>query len=147
MSMSGADLEFWCHETFLRKTVLDEVLELRERLKEECVQLFRLESVNAIKPMKEDKDYDLKIRKALARGFYYHFAIHEDGDVYRTLDNHAVGLSPDSSLVNMGWEYVVYHKMEYSSKQYMDRATVVELDWLLVRFPVVSCMSSTNISC
>ena len=122
----------WCHETFLNVKSLGEALMIRKDLLEKCCVLFRIRTAPILSF--DDKEYDVKIRKALARGFYHHAAIIDDAakDQYRTLDNFPVGVDPDSALVGMGWKWVVYHELGYTSYQYMDRCTAIELDWLLV---------------
>lgn len=50
----------------------------------------------------------------------------------KTLHNFPVGIDPDSSLVRMGWNWIVYHKVGFPSSAHMDRCTAIELDWLLV---------------
>jgi hypothetical protein len=70
----------------------------------------------------------------ITRGFYHHAATIDDPtkDQYRTLDNFPAGIDPDSSLVGMGWKWVVYHNVGFTVSGYMDRCTAVELEWLLV---------------
>ncbi|KAF9775740.1 hypothetical protein IL306_006133 [Fusarium sp. DS 682] len=121
----------WCHETFLNVEALNEVFKVRKDLLDKCCELFRIKSAPILSF--DDKEYDIKIRKAIARGFYHYAAIIDDPtkDQYRTLDNFPVGIDPNSALVGMGWKWVVYHKLGYTSYQYMDRCTAVQLDWLL----------------
>ncbi|KAF5566434.1 pre-mrna splicing factor rna helicase [Fusarium napiforme] len=121
----------WCHEKFLDVEALKEALKLRKELLVKCFELFGVKTVPMLKF--DDEEYDMKIRKAILRGFYHHTATVDDpvNDQYKTLDNYPVGINPDSSLVGMGWKFIVYNEIGFTSHAYMDRCTVVELDWLL----------------
>ncbi|KAF5671847.1 pre-mRNA-splicing factor ATP-dependent RNA helicase PRP43 [Fusarium circinatum] len=121
----------WCHEKFLEVEALNEALKLRKELLVKCYELFGVKSVSMLKF--DDEEYDMKIRKAILGGFYHHTTTVDDPakDQYKTLDNYPVGIDPDSSLVGMGWKFIVYNEIGFTSHAYMDRCTVVELDWLL----------------
>ncbi|KAG5762560.1 hypothetical protein H9Q72_009342 [Fusarium xylarioides] len=130
--MSANELAIWCFETFVNARSLEEALQTRDDLMQWCKSKLGVTTISALSP--DVTGYLVKIRKAIAKGFYHHAAIRDipqQPDQYRTLENYPVGIHPNSALVEMDWEWVVYHKIEFSQFQYMDRCTVVELDWLL----------------
>ncbi|KAH7185192.1 uncharacterized protein B0J16DRAFT_341014 [Fusarium flagelliforme] len=80
-----------------------------------------------------EDDHETLIQKSIAGGFYHHAACVKVAatDEYRTIQNHPVGLRPDSSLRGSRNRWVVYDRIDYVSHQYMRHATVVEIEWLL----------------
>ncbi|CVL11304.1 related to ATP dependent RNA helicase [Fusarium proliferatum] len=130
-NMSTEELAIWCHETFLNSTSLEEALELRQKLIQWCKEKLGVSEISFLTP--HDKDYHVKIRKAIAKGFVHHAGIKDvtcHQRQYLTLENTPVFLFPRSAL-GTDWQWVVYHRIETFDYQYMDRCTVVEQDWLL----------------
>lgn len=74
--LGAKEAAVWCHETFLNVEALNEAFKLRKEMLDECVVLFGIESVPAL--TFDDEEYDIKIRKAIARGFYHHAATVDD---------------------------------------------------------------------
>ncbi|KAG5799029.1 hypothetical protein H9Q69_001970 [Fusarium xylarioides] len=121
----------WCAHAFLNRSVLEEAARLRKQLKESFKSLFDQE------PVVSDftsPDYDVSIRKALARSFFYRSAIRDPGgtDWYRTVHgNWPADLHPDSSLVGSNHEWVVYVGFSCSAYQYLSSVTAVDPEWLI----------------
>ncbi|KAF5710644.1 ATP-binding protein PRP16 [Fusarium mundagurra] len=131
-NMSTQELATWCDETFLSFASLEEALKLRQDLIRWCKEKLGVSEISVLNP--HDKDYHVKIRKAIAKGFFHHAAIRDISDPpnqYRTLKNSPVWIRPNSALGGRDWEWVVYHKIEPTGFRYMDRCTVVDLKWLL----------------
>ncbi|KAF5567982.1 ATP-binding protein PRP16 [Fusarium napiforme] len=133
MGKAAADkaVDEWCAHAFLNRGVLEEAVRLRKQLKESFTSLFDQE------PTVSDftsPDYDVNIRKALARSFFYRSAIRDPGgtDWYKTVHgNWPAGLHPDSSLVGINHEWVVYGGFSYSAYQYLSSVTAVDPEWLI----------------
>ncbi|KAF7539365.1 hypothetical protein G7Z17_g12431 [Cylindrodendrum hubeiense] len=112
--------------------VLKEVVEIRKQLKGVVQTLFN-------EPLKASDfgaaNYDINIRKALARSFFYHSALHcetRGDDVYTTVhDNHPAGIHPDSSLVGINHEWIIYDRFIYTGKQYMQIVTAIDPEWIV----------------
>ncbi|KAF4500521.1 ATP-binding PRP16 [Fusarium agapanthi] len=107
----------WCAHAFLNRSVLEEEARLRQQLKES----FR-------------PDYDVNIRKALARSFFYRSAIRNPAgpDWYKTVHgNWPAGLHPDSSLVGSQHGWVIYGGFSYGAYQYLSSVTAVDPKWLI----------------
>ncbi|KAF5003696.1 hypothetical protein FDECE_9764, partial [Fusarium decemcellulare] len=125
---SGQDVDQWCFEFCLSKRVLEEVVSIRRQLFAGCKNRWR--EFTSLRF--DDPQYNVKIRKAILHGFFYHTAFFHHEPVYKIVqDNHPVGIDPTSSLVKMGWDWVIYQNMHYTSKQHMITVTAVEVDWLL----------------
>ncbi|KAH7275740.1 hypothetical protein B0J15DRAFT_540741 [Fusarium solani] len=81
-----------------------------------------------------DPEYDTKISKALGAGFYHKAALIVDGDIYKTYHgHHTAGISPDSCLVGMEWEWVICLTFSSSGVQYLRMVTAVDPEWLMDR--------------
>ncbi|KAM5383542.1 hypothetical protein ACJZ2D_001991 [Fusarium nematophilum] len=139
----GEDMDRWCHELFVNKRVLDKTLEIRNQL---------LSLVNILLgpiiglDFGEGEGYFTRILKALARSMFWRVAIRDPGNkaakggaiikndqnLYRAVHgNHPAGLHPDSALVGIKHEWVIFDAFMHSGKQYMETVTAVELEWLI----------------
>jgi ATP-dependent RNA helicase DHX8/PRP22 len=65
------------------------------------------------------KNYAL-IRKTIVSGFFSHAARKDSKGGYRTLiDDHQVYIHPSSALFNKEPEWVIYHELVFTTKEYM----------------------------
>ncbi|KAM5348812.1 hypothetical protein ACJ41O_008635 [Fusarium nematophilum] len=126
------ELEDWCNRSFINHRVAEEARSIQNQLLDAVsTQMLHGGPVPALSS--NDKDFNVKIRRALAAGFYYKAAIRADGqDIYKTVhDNHPVGIEPDSCLIGMPWEWVICHNIHYAGVQYMQVVTAVDPAWLI----------------
>ncbi len=73
-----------------------------------------------------------RIRKAIAAGFFFHAAKRDPQEGYKTLmDSHQVYIHPSSSLFNKNPEWVVYHELVLTTKEYMRNICTIDPEWLL----------------
>ena len=73
-----------------------------------------------------------RVRKSICAGFFDHAARKDPHEGYKTLiDNHTVYIHPSSSLFNHGVEWVVYHELVMTSKEYMREVLVIDPKWLV----------------
>ncbi|KAJ4034185.1 hypothetical protein NW758_011143 [Fusarium oxysporum] len=63
--LGAKEAAVWCHETLLNVEALNEAFKLRKEMLDECGVLLGIESVPAL--TFDDEEYDIKIRKAIAR--------------------------------------------------------------------------------
>ncbi|ENH65862.1 Pre-mRNA-splicing factor ATP-dependent RNA helicase PRP43 [Fusarium oxysporum f. sp. cubense race 1] len=63
--LGAKEAAVWCHETLLNVEALNEAFKFRKEMLDECGVLFGIESVPAL--TFDDEEYDIKIRKAIAR--------------------------------------------------------------------------------
>ena len=77
------------------------------------------------------KDYQA-IRKAIAAGFFNHACRKDAQEGYRSLtDNQQVYIHPSSALFNSNPEWVIYHELVMTSKEYMREVLAIDPKWLL----------------
>ncbi|CCH60940.1 hypothetical protein TBLA_0D04440 [Henningerozyma blattae CBS 6284] len=80
-------------------------------------------------------DPDL-IRKTLVAGFFMNAAKRDSEVGYKTISsNTEVGIHPSSSLFGREYEYVIYHSLVLTSREYMSQVTSIEPNWLLEASP------------
>ncbi|CVK86926.1 uncharacterized protein FMAN_16053 [Fusarium mangiferae] len=91
------DIRQWCFDAFLNHSVLDEVARVRQQLKEQFHLLCPDWRAPNTTPF-IDPNYEINIRKALARTFYYRSAFRDPAgiDQYRVVRaNWQAGIHPD----------------------------------------------------
>lgn len=68
-----------------------------------------------------------RIRKTITAGFFANAAKKDPHEGYQTLiDAHQVYIHPSSSLFNKGADFVVYHELVLTSKEYMREVCTIE---------------------
>ncbi|CAI4060127.1 hypothetical protein SKDZ_05G0830 [Saccharomyces kudriavzevii ZP591] len=76
-------------------------------------------------------DPDL-IRKTLVSGFFMNAAKRDSQVGYKTINGGTeVGIHPSSSLYGKEYEYVIYHSLVLTSREYMSQITSIEPQWLI----------------
>ena len=72
-----------------------------------------------------------QVRKAITAGYFSHVARCQK-DVYKTIiDDHEVFIHPSSALFNKNPEWVVYHEVVNTSKEYMRNVSTINPKWLM----------------
>jgi pre-mRNA-splicing factor ATP-dependent RNA helicase DHX38/PRP16 len=115
----------WCIKHFLHPKTLRRAKEVREQLHDiMTVQKMRLVSCGT--------DWDV-IRKCICSGFYHQAAkVKGIGEFINLRTSVSMQLHPTSALYGLGYvpEYVVYHELILTSKEYMSTVTAVDPHWL-----------------
>ncbi|XP_074597398.1 ATP-dependent RNA helicase pea [Brevipalpus obovatus] len=76
------------------------------------------------------------IQKAICSGFFRNAAKKDPQEGYRTLvDNQVVYIHPSSALFNRQPEWVVYHELVLTTKEYMREVTTIDPKWLVEYAP------------
>jgi ATP-dependent RNA helicase DHX8/PRP22 len=114
----------WCYENFIQARSMKRAQDVRKQLQgimERYEQDVR--SCGA--------DWD-RVRKAVCAGFFTHAARRDPQEGYKTLvENQQVYLHPSSALFNKAPEWVVYHQLVMTSKEYMREVTAIDPRWLV----------------
>lgn len=115
----------WATEHFLQAKSLRKVREVRSQLMDIAKELgFKITSC--------DYNYDL-VRKAICSGYFINASkVKGMGDYVNLRTGMPCKLHPSSSLFSLGYipEYVVYHELIMTSKEYMNCVTTVDPYWL-----------------
>ncbi|KAK1774444.1 P-loop containing nucleoside triphosphate hydrolase protein [Copromyces sp. CBS 386.78] len=115
----------WCVRHFLHSKSLRRAKEVREQL----VDIMKMQNM---KMMSCGTDWDV-IRKCICSGYYHQAAkVKGIGEYINLRTSVTVQLHPTSALYGLGFlpDYVVYHELILTSKEYMSTVTSVDPHWL-----------------
>ncbi len=114
----------WCYDNFIQARALRKAQDIRKQLIA-IMERYKLEVRSCC------KDYP-RVRKAITAGFFAHVARKDPKEGYKTLiDNQTIFIHPSSALFNKSPEWVVYHELVLTSKEYMREVTAIEAKWLV----------------
>ncbi|XP_073116371.1 probable pre-mRNA-splicing factor ATP-dependent RNA helicase DEAH5 [Elaeis guineensis] len=118
----------WCFENFVQSPSLRRAQDVRKQLLT-IMDRYKLDVVSAGKNF-------TKIRKAITAGFFFHAARKDPQEGYRTLvENQPVYIHPSSALFQRQPDWVMYHELVMTTKEYMREATVIDPKWLVELAP------------
>merc|ERR1740120_576379 len=115
----------WCNEHFVHQKSLKKVREVRGQL-EEIMQQQRIEISSC------GTEWDV-VRKAICSGYFHNASkLRGIGEYVNLRTKIPANLHPTSALYGLGYtpDYIVYHEVMYTVKQYMNTITAVEPYWL-----------------
>ncbi|KAA8497022.1 ATP-dependent RNA helicase dhx8 [Porphyridium purpureum] len=113
----------WCHENFIQQRALRRAEEIRKQLVT-IMDRYKLDLVSC------RKNY-VVLRKAIVAGYFLHAAKKDPQEGYRTLvENQIVYVHPASSLFHLQPEWLIYHELIQTTKEYMREAMVIDSSWL-----------------
>ncbi|TWU77293.1 DEAH-box ATP-dependent RNA helicase prp22 [Metarhizium rileyi] len=118
----------WCFENFIQarsmrraKDVRDQLVKIMERYKHPIVSCGR---------------HTDKVRRAMCSGFFRNAARKDPQDGYKTLtEGTPVYLHPSSALFGKQAEWVIYHDLVLTTKEYMHCTSSIEPKWLVEAAP------------
>jgi ATP-dependent RNA helicase DHX8/PRP22 len=113
----------WCYEMFLQARTLRRAQDVRKQL---ITNLDRYKL-----PVKSaGNDYNA-VRKAICAGYFNHACRRDQTEGYRTLTEHQnVFLHPSSSLYQRNPEFMVYHELVLTTREYVRECCTLEPQWL-----------------
>ncbi|KAI4382005.1 hypothetical protein MLD38_008020 [Melastoma candidum] len=118
----------WCFENFVQSRSLRTAQDVRKQLLG-IMDRYKLDVVSAGKNL-------TKIQKAITAGFFFHAARKDPQEGYRTLvKNQPVYIHPSSALFQRQPDWVIYHELVMTSKEYMREAMTVDPKWLVELAP------------
>lgn len=115
----------WCIRHFLHAKSLRRAKEVRSQLLD-IMKMQKMEMVSS------GTDWDV-IRKCICSGYYHQAAkVKGIGEYINLRTSVTVQLHPTSALYGLGFlpDYVVYHELILTSKEYMSTVTSVDPHWL-----------------
>lgn len=121
----------WCEKHFIHVKSMRKVREIREQLKDIMEQL-KMEVVSC------KQNWDV-LRKTICSGYFTNAAkIKGIGEYVNLRSGIPCKLHPSSSLFSLGYapDYVVYHELVMTSKEYMTYVTTVDPYWLAEMGPM-----------
>lgn len=132
----------WCSENFIQDRSMRRAADVRQ-------QLVQIMTRYRHRIMSSGGDTDV-IRKVICSGYFRNAARKDPQEGFKTLiEGTSVSLHPSSALWNKPAEYVVYHTLLLTAKEYMHCVTTIEPKWLVEAAPTffkVADPSSTTTS-
>ncbi len=127
----------WCFENFIQarsmkraKDVRDQLVKIMERYKHSITSCGRATQ---------------KVRQALCSGFFRNAARKDPQEGYKTLiEGTPVSLHPSSALFGKQAEWVIYHTLVMTSKEYMHCCSTIEPKWLVEAAPTFFKVAGKN---
>jgi len=118
----------WCFENFIQARTMRRAQDVRKQLLA-IMDRYKLELHSC------GKNYT-KVRKAITSGFFMHAAKKDPQEGYKTMDEgQVVYIHPSSALFNRNPEWLVYHELVLTTKEYMREVISIEPKWLLELAP------------
>jgi ATP-dependent RNA helicase DHX8/PRP22 len=113
----------WCYENFIQARSMRRAQDVRKQLLQ-IMDRYKLNVVTA------GKNFN-KIRKAICSGFFSHAAKKDPQEGYKTLvEGQPVYIHPSSALFQRNPDFVIYHELVLTTKEYMREVTSIEPKWL-----------------
>ena len=118
----------WCHDNYIQQRVMKRAQDIRKQL----VGIMDRYHFNILSA---GKDYK-KVCQAIVSGYFTNCAKRHPQEGYRTMvEGQPVYLHPSSALFNKNPEWVVYHELVMTTKEYMRNVMIVDAKWLLKLAP------------
>lgn len=127
----------WCYENFVQVRSMLRAQDVRKQLVT-IMDRYRLDLLSA------GKNYKI-VCKAITAGFFMNAAKKDPQEGYRTLvDQNHVYLFPGSALFSKSPEYVIYHELVMTTKEYMRNCLAIDAKWLYELAPAFYKQADPN---
>ena len=114
----------WCFENFVQARTLRRAQDVRKQMLG-IMDRHKLDVVTCGKNT-------MKIQKAICSGYFRNAAKKDPQEGYRTVvDQQVVYIHPSSALFNRQPEWIVYHELVLTTKEYMREVTAIDPKWLV----------------
>ncbi|KAH9259300.1 hypothetical protein BASA81_002343 [Batrachochytrium salamandrivorans] len=116
----------WCMENFIHSKAMRRAMEIRDQL----VQVMQKSKIREVHAGPANTDW---VRRCICASYFANSAVLKGVNSYVNLLNGVpCYLHPSSGLVGLGAtpDYVVYHEMVITTREYMRHVTAVEAEWL-----------------
>lgn len=127
----------WCFENFIQARAMKLAKDIRKQL-EDTMKRHRHPVATCGRDTK-------KVRQALCAGYFRNAARKDPQEGYKTLiEGTPVYLHPSSSLFGKQAEWVIYHTLVLTTKEYMHYTTSIEPKWLVEAAPTFFKVAPTD---
>jgi len=118
----------WCYENFLQARSLRRGQDVRKQIAS-IMDRYKLEIETCGKHWN-------RVRKAICSGFFVNAAKKDQQEGYKTLvEGQPVYIHPSSALFNRQPDWLIYHKLVLTSKEYLHECLSIEPKWLVELAP------------
>ncbi len=127
----------WCFENFIQARSMRRAKDVRD-------QLVKIMDRHRHKVISCGRNTE-KVRQALCSGFFRNSARKDPQEGYKTLiEGTPVSLHPSSALFGKNAEWVIYHTLVLTTKEYMHCSTSIEPKWLVAAAPTFFKVAPTD---
>ncbi|KAL8604996.1 Pre-mRNA-splicing factor ATP-dependent RNA helicase PRP16 [Nucella lapillus] len=129
----------WCNEHFVHAKAMRKVREVQQQLRE-IMDQQKMELVSC------GTEWDI-IRKCICSAYFHQAArLKGLGEYVNSRTGMPCHLHPTSALFGMGFtpDYIVYHELVMTSKEYMQCVTSVDGEWLAELGPMFYSIKDSN---
>ncbi|KAK2175147.1 hypothetical protein NP493_748g02040 [Ridgeia piscesae] len=114
----------WCYENFVQIRTLKRAQDVRKQMLG-IMDRHKLDVVSCGRNTG-------RVQKAILSGFFRNAAKKDPQEGYRTLvDQQVVYIHPSSAVFNRQPDWVVYHELVLTTKEYMRQVTAIDAKWLV----------------
>jgi len=114
----------WCFDNFIQARALKRTQDVRKQL-QQMMDRYKLDLISC------GKNFN-RIRKSIVAGFFAKAAKKDPQEGYKTLvEGTPVYIHPGSALFQRNPDWVVYHELVQTSKEYMREVTAIDPKWLV----------------
>lgn len=118
----------WCQDNFIQERSMKRAQEVRRQLAT-IMRKYRYEIISC------GSELD-RVRRALCAGFFKYAAKRDGQEGYKSIvEQTPVYMHPSSALFGKNPDYVIYHTMLLTTKEYMHCVTVIDPKWLVELAP------------
>ncbi|OMJ12464.1 ATP-dependent RNA helicase dhx8 [Smittium culicis] len=119
----------WCFENFIQNRSMRRAADIRKQILG-IMDRYKQDIISC-----GQKNFT-PVCRALCAGFFRHAAKKDPTEGYKTLvEGTPVYIHPSSALFNKNPEWVIYHELVMTTKEYMREVTSIEPKWLLEAAP------------
>ncbi|KAG7452227.1 P-loop containing nucleoside triphosphate hydrolase protein [Guyanagaster necrorhizus] len=127
----------WCYENFIQARSMRRAQDVRK-------QLLGIMDRYKHDILSSGRDYN-RVRTAIASGFFRNAAKKDPQEGYKTLvEGTPVYIHPSSALFNRNPEWVVFHELVLTTREYCHNVTAVEPKWLVEVAPQFFKVADAN---
>jgi ATP-dependent RNA helicase DHX8/PRP22 len=114
----------WCFENFVQQRSMKRAQDIRKQMLG-IMDRHKLDVLSCGK-------HTVKVQKAICSGFFRNVAKRDPQDGYRTLvDSQVVFVHPSSAIYQRQPEWLVYHELVFTTKEYMREVCAIDAKWLV----------------
>jgi len=118
----------WCYENFIQARAMKRSQDVRKQLVT-IMDRYKMDIVSA------GRNY-AKVQKAIVAGYFTNSAKKDPQEGYRTMvEGNTVYIHPSSAIFNKNPEWVLYHELVLTTKEYMRNVMAIEPKWLVELAP------------
>ncbi|KAK2080151.1 hypothetical protein QBZ16_000004 [Prototheca wickerhamii] len=118
----------WCFENFIQARSMRRAQDVRKQLVA-IMDRYKLDLVSAGRSF-------TRIQKAICAGFFAHAARKDPQEGYKTIvEQQPVFIHPSSALFQHQPDWVIYHELVLTTKEYMREVTHIDPKWLVELAP------------